>query len=294
MSSAAQSRGVCAVTGADGYLGSRVARRLAEAGWTIEAFSRRRGKQGVGNCRVHFELGEGIAPTALADIDALVHAAYDFSASRWCDIKRINVDGSRRLFAAAHAANVERIVLVSSIAAFPGARSLYGRAKLEIERAGLDVGAAVVRPGLIWGPESGGMLGSLERMVERLMVVPTPVPRELEVRLTHEDDVAILIAGILGMWPADKGKVLVAVPEKPIMFADLLHSLAGQTNGQTRFVRLPWRAVWLGLQILEAIGLRPPFRSDSLVSLLASDRDPLSRATAQTEKYVMRLRPYRK
>jgi nucleoside-diphosphate-sugar epimerase len=285
-------RGVCAITGASGYVGSRVAMYLARDGWEIRALSRQRPREKHIDAQVHFELGGDVTPEALAGARALVHVAYDFSAVRWRDIARVNIEGSRRLFAAARDANIDRIVLMSTVAAFPGARSLYGRAKLEIERAALEVNATVVRPGLVWGHQGAAMFGALQRTVRRLRVVPLLVPGERQFRLVHEDDLAALVASILNWWPVGSGKLYVAAADEPTAFIELLRSLASQTSERPRFVRLPWRAVWLVMRMLEACGASLPFRSDSLVSLAAIDDDPLSRATDHAARYGVRFRPY--
>jgi nucleoside-diphosphate-sugar epimerase len=229
---------------------------------------------------------------ALEDVDALVHLAYDFSVTRWADIERVNVDGSRRLFAAARDAGVERIVLVSTLAAFPGARSSYGRAKLEIERAAIEVGAAIVRPGLVWGPQGAAMFGALRRAVEHLPIVPLLGPAGLEIALVHEDDLAMLVERLLDLWPQSSGRLVVAASEQTLTFVDLLSSLALHAGKRPRFIRLPWRIAWLGLRILETAGVRPPFRSDSLVSFVSIDTDPFSRATESAERLGVRFRPY--
>src|SRR5436190_1222713 len=65
-----------------------------------------------------------------------------------------------------------RVVLVSSLAAFEGARSLYGRAKLELERAVLARGGVVLRPGVVFGVDAGGLFGSLARVIGRRPLVP--------------------------------------------------------------------------------------------------------------------------
>jgi nucleoside-diphosphate-sugar epimerase len=286
-------RGICAITGTSGYVGSRVADRLADAGWDVRALSRSQpsGKQS-GFRRVHFELGHDLAPQALDGVDALVHLAYDFSTTRWADIERVNVEGSRRLFAAARHAGVERIVFVSTIAAFPGARSLYGSAKLEIEQAALDAGATVIRSGLVWGPQGAAMFGALRRVVERLPIVPLLVPPTLELSLVHESDLAALVERLLDRWPAGSGKLFVAASGQPIAFVELLRSLAPRAGRRPRFVRLPWTVAWLGLRTFEALGGTPPFRSDSLVSFVATDSDPLARATDSAERYGVKFRPY--
>ena len=222
----------------------------------------------------------------------MIHAAYDFSQTHPSSISRVNVDGSRVLLAAAREAGVERIVLVSTIAAFPGTRSLYGRAKLEIEQAAIESGSAIVRPGLVWGAEGAAVFGALQRAVTRLPVVPLPAPADFEITLVHETDLALLVGRLLESWPAGSGELFVAASQQRLQFADLLDSLAQRAGRHPRFLRLPWRPVWLGLRALEALGVRPPFRSDSLLSLLASDRDPLARATAPATAYGVTFRPF--
>jgi nucleoside-diphosphate-sugar epimerase len=286
-------RGVCAITGASGYVGPGLASHLARAGWAIREFSRSGAdRPQPGPARVRFELGADPPPAAFDGVDCLVHLAYDFSATRWGEVERINVQGSRRLFAAARAADVERIVFVSTIAAFPGARSLYGRAKLEIERAAIEAGGTIIRPGQVWSPRRGAMLETLQRVVEQLPIVPLPLPAGLQLNLVHEDDLALLVERLLDRWPEVAGELFVAASTQTLSFEELLASLEGQAGRRPRVVRLPWPAAWLGLRTLELVGARPPFRSDSLISLVAADADPRSRATDDAERHGVRFRPY--
>jgi nucleoside-diphosphate-sugar epimerase len=277
--------GVCAITGASGYVGSQVAEHLSAGGWTV----RRLGRSGSD---VRFDLADPVPATALDGADALVHLSYDFACQGWREIERVNVGGSRRLFAAARAAGIERIVCVSTVAAFPGTRSNYGRAKLEIERAAFEAGACVVRPGLVWGSHGGAMFGALELAVRRLPVVPLPVPPGLEMVLVNEDDLAQLVERMLASWPEASGELVVAASEQSLSFGALLRSLAIGGRHPPRLLRLPWRAAWLGLRALELVGVTPPFRSDSLVSLVAVDTAPFSRATTTAERFGVHFRPY--
>jgi nucleoside-diphosphate-sugar epimerase len=283
--------GSCAVTGANGYVGSCVAKRVADAGWEVIALTRSQPPQLRGRASYrHFELGGALSPRLLEGAHALVHVAYDFAHTGWGDIQRVNVVGSERLFAAARAAGVDRIICVSTIAAFPGARSLYGRAKLEIEQAALNVGATVIRPALVWGPDGAAMFGALRRVASRLAVIPLPVPAQLELSTVHEDDLAMLVERVLECWPESSGKVLVAASESRVSFEDLLRLLARPGGRQVRFVRLPWRLAWLVLRAIEAVGVKPPFRSDSLASIVALDGDPRARATDSAERYGVHFR----
>lgn len=286
-------RGRCAVTGTSGYVGSRIVRRLAGQDWEIRALSRSLpSERHLHLTHVHFELGGDLTPKAFEGVDALVHAAYDFRVTRWSDIQRVNVDGSRRLLATAREAGVERIVLVSTLAAFPGARSLYGQAKLEIERAAIELGAAVIRPGLVWGAQGAAMFGALQRAVERLPIVPLLGRRELQLTLVHEEDLALLVERVLGLWPAGSRKLLVAASRRTLTFEELLRSLASRTGRRRRFIRLPWAIPWLGLRALEALGAKPPFRSDNLLSFVSTDDHPFARATDSAARYGVGFRPY--
>ena len=148
---------ICAITGSNGYVGSCVKNHFAANGWEIMELTRRPKPE---TRAVKFQLGGEVSPAALAGVDALVHCAYDFKPLRMEDIRAVNVDGSRKILAAARAAGIPKIIFISSISAFDGCRSLYGKAKLEIEKIALAQGALVIRPGLVYGDDSGGMFGN--------------------------------------------------------------------------------------------------------------------------------------
>src|SRR5260221_840336 len=139
----------CAITGAAGYVGSAIARAARARGWDVVSLGRRRAADAVEH--VPFDLAEGARNIPWRGIDALVHAAYDFTPRGWPAVRAINVEGSIRLLRAAKENGVARTVFISSMSAFPGCVSNYGKAKLEIEAAALELGGAVVRPGLVHG-----------------------------------------------------------------------------------------------------------------------------------------------
>ncbi len=138
----------CLVSGTSGYLGSRVKSELQQRGWRVIELTRR---PGAGSLAVEFHLGADVSPSPLAGATALVHCAYDFTQLDWPGIRRVNVAGSEKLLRAARDAKVERVIYISSISAFEGCRSLYGKAKMETEKSALSLGATVLRPGLILG-----------------------------------------------------------------------------------------------------------------------------------------------
>jgi nucleoside-diphosphate-sugar epimerase len=278
----------CAVTGASGYLGSRLCRSLTEQGWTVYRLGRGAATDPLA---VPWSLDADAPARFLADtrIDALVHCAWDLRAVRWSDIERINVQGSIRMLDAAHRAGVRDLVFISTISAFTGCRSDYGRAKLLVERETLRLGGSVIRPGLVYGPTPGGMLGALTKAVTALPVVPLIGSGRHLQYLAHEDDLAALVASLLEPAHPPVDAPVLAANEHPLTFREILARLAAAHGRRPRLVPLPWRLFWAGLKTAETVGLRPGFRSDSVVSLVNQDPQP---DFAMTRKLGARFRAF--
>ncbi len=185
------------VTGATGFFGGNLARRLAESGERVRVLVRD-GRRPVALDGFAYEIAEG----DLRDEPALARAArgcrqvYHAAASTamWCRdaagfeaIRDVNVGGTRRLLRAAAEARVERVVHVSTVDAIglppPGGiadestdwppgriATPYAVTKREAEAVALsaDVATVVVNPGFMIGPldpkpSSGRLLLPLTR-----------------------------------------------------------------------------------------------------------------------------------
>jgi nucleoside-diphosphate-sugar epimerase len=264
-------KGTCVLTGAGGFVGSRLKERLEQEGWQVVPWTR---SPRAGTESVEFHLGQEIAPERLKGVRALVHCAYDFGPRTWEQIKVINVDGSEKLLRAAHAARVETIVFISSLSAFAGCRSLYGRAKLDIEKLAESAGAVVLRPGLVYGVAAGGMFGGLVAQVEQARIIPLPTGGQQTQYLLHEEDLARVVLGCLeGRVRSGTGPIAVA-HERGWEMRELLSEMGRALGKRVSFLPLPWQLPWLGLKALELAGVRTAFRSDSLVSLAHQNPNP--------------------
>jgi nucleoside-diphosphate-sugar epimerase len=264
----------CALTGASGYVGTRVAAALAARGVRVVRLARR---PSTGDAP--FRLGEPLGPRALDGVDALVHCAYDFAPVAEAEIRRVNVDGSLMLLDAARAAGVPRIAFVSSIAAWDGCRSRYGRGKLEVERAVAAQGGVSLRPGLVWDAagRSRGVFGALERAAA-LPLLPVFDGGQQPFFLAHVDDVAMAVVASLAWEPssmmAASTAPVVAAHERAWTFVDLLRALAARRGRRARVVSVPGGAALAVLRAVELAGLPLRFRSDGLLSQLHPDPAP--------------------
>ncbi len=258
----------CAITGANGYVGSCIASYLAARGWNIVELNRRDEAATPGARVAHFELGESPSRETFAGADTLIHCSYDFRVNSWEDIKRVNGDGAARLFAAAAEAGVRNIIVISTISAFEGCRSLYGRAKLLIEQDASRYGALCVRPGLVYDSgEPKGIVGALAGVINRSPIVPLIGSGNQVLYPCHADDLAMLIYTLAERHPAIPGPI-VAASRTGMTFREILTQMARARRRQVMFVPVPDPPILALLRAAERLGVRTRLRADSLVSLL--------------------------
>jgi len=254
-----------AVTGASGYVGGRILEAFRMRGHEVLTWSRR---PCDGNWH-RYDLGEDPASLPWSGVDALVHASYDFEPRTWSEIVERNVRRSIALLHAATKAGVTKLVFISSISSFDGTRSNYGKAKLMVEKTALEMGAAVIRPGLVWGAHSGGVMGSLEKLVTRLPVVPFLCGRGgIGQFLVHEQDLSRAVVSITENHHPDSGAIHEVAHPFPVPLLSILRTLAARSGKSPLFVPLPWQLAMFGLTAAERLGARPLFRSDSLTGLV--------------------------
>lgn len=177
-----------ALTGATGFLGGHVLRRLTEGGYTVRALVRKTQAPRDGVEWIAGSLGDPASLSALCErADAVIHVAGVVNADA-AMFDRANRLGTVAMLEAAAG---KRFVHVSSLAAREPQLSAYGASKRAAEDA--VVASAldwrVVRPPAIYGP---GDTDNLELFkLARLGVVPLPPAGRMSV--IHAGDMARLI-----------------------------------------------------------------------------------------------------
>jgi UDP-glucose 4-epimerase len=268
-----------AVIGATGNVGTALLRRLHAAPEveSIVGVSRhgpeRDGEPYAGVEWHRIDVGLPTAPraleAALRGADAVIHLAWIIRPNRDLErLHRVNVVGSRHVFAAAAAAGVPHLVHASSVGAYgrpdggpPGdARadesyplhgapaSHYGRQKSAVERVLDEVAAAHpqmtvsrLRPGLTFQAEAGPeirdyFLGALAprpllRLLPALRLPIIPWPAGIVAQAVHADDVADAYWHVVRERAPGAFNVAAEPPVGP--------ELVGGIFGATRWVPIP-------------------------------------------------------
>jgi nucleoside-diphosphate-sugar epimerase len=264
----------CVVTGASGLVGRELVDVLSGAGRAVVAWQRS-APSAASPAAVKpleyrsIELGvtaNADLGRALLGVDAFIHCAWDLKAATWAEIERINVDGSIGWFEAALDAGVKKLIFVSSVSAYPGCRSMYGRSKLLVEEAVARLGGISVRPGIVHGDPSAGVYGRLWQSTNA-SIVPLIDGGHQKMLTIHRHDLASAIERLLADYERWKGRVLVLGHPQLVTMRGLLEDIARSRGRSLRFVSVPGGAVMLALRSAEAIGLKLQFRSDSLLTL---------------------------
>lgn len=184
------------VTGASGFIGGRLAERLAqEDGARVVGVGRTFREEalltaaGVELARADLR-DQGVLARLCEGKQVVFHLAAWLPRSKGgeAEATAINVDLTRALAQAAARAGTQRMVVLSSVAAYglpptdeveesipidTAQPSLYGRTKALGEQALREVAAhtglsiAIIRPAMVYGPRSSGWTAGMLRMVQK-------------------------------------------------------------------------------------------------------------------------------
>lgn len=249
------------VTGATGFLGRALVRRLSREGARVRALVRTpsKGERVAGLSGVTPVPGDltdaGAMTRAVQGVRVVINSAAALRGTA-AEQDRINLEGTRILAQAAAEAGVDRFVHISSVAVYgfqPGAvldessplpegNYTYGRTKAGAERMVREVAAgnglrfSIVRPGTIYGPEAGSWTGRLFRWARRRPLW-LPAGGRGSMPYIHVDDVVDLCLHCAD-HPAAAGEVFNAVMDPPPSLREVLEAWA-RLRGEPWIITLP-------------------------------------------------------
>ena len=271
------------VTGATGFLGGRLVRRLRVDGAEVIAAGRdgARGAQlaakGIRFLQADLAgLSQACRAGGIAAVDAVVHAAALSSAwgSR-AAFREANVDGTRHALDLARSLGARRFLFVSSPSltfrfrdqhgireadALPPPVNAYAWSKGVAEalvRAERGMGTIILRPRAIYGAGDAALLPRLIRAAE---AGPLPLLRggRAVTQLTHVDDVTEAIARALAAPPQADGRIYHITGPETLPLTDIIAEACSRAGVRLRWRAVPWPLASAAAGMAEALAhLRP-------------------------------------
>lgn len=290
-----------AVTGASGFIGGRIARKLRRRGHDVIAYGRRPSSAVPeplpGYVCWDFTAGEVDAPY----VDAVVHCAAH--VGDWGDeatYQAVNVVGTRRVLAcfaraplfihvssaSVYAADQARVRVHETAPLAERGAQPYARSKVEAEHIVMASlrRTIILRPHIVYGPGDGNLMPRV-LAARRFGWLPVPGNGRNRVSVTHVDNLVLAIECALGT-PTVHGAFNVADADD-VCVDDLLRTMLRRHGVAERIAYIPRRLAWpvacVGERAWRAIGAtRAPPLTAFIVSNLADDFTlDLSRARTQ-------------
>jgi nucleoside-diphosphate-sugar epimerase len=276
----------CLITGASGFVGSNLARRLRGDGWDVRCLVRSTSRldqlEPLGVELAQGSLDDPASLRAAVDgVDVVFHVAGRTTALRASQYTLDNVEGTRCLAeACAMLANPPVLLMVSSLAAAgPGTFerprrendleqpvSAYGRSKLAAEEAAIDasqnVPVSIIRPPVVFGQADRASL-QLYRSMQFLPLHLSPGLRRFPVSIVHVSDlceamIRVATQGERVVTVRDSGdtgcgKYYVAA-ERHITYGEMGQLAAKAAGWAVATLPLPRLIFWTAGSIGEAVG----------------------------------------
>jgi nucleoside-diphosphate-sugar epimerase len=265
------------VTGATGFLGQEICRRLVERGAQVRALVRpgapATALEALGVAIHRGDLRETWSLDGVArDIDIILHVAavYRGGAIRRTDFWQINAEGTKRLLHEAARHHVRRFVYVSTAGIHgnvrPGRlatesdparpRDLYELTKWRGEQAVRRIAhsdrieAVIVRPSAIYGPGERRFLKLFRPIASRRFVLIGS--GRTRVHFIHRDDA---VDGIIAaaMAPQSAGEAFLLADRSPIATGDLVQAISTLLGVPPPRFRVPYTPVKLLAMTTEAL-----------------------------------------
>jgi dihydroflavonol-4-reductase len=307
------------ITGASGFVGAAVARRLLQSGEAVRVLVRPTSpRTNLADPRLQIVAGdiadaESIA-RAMAGVRYLFHVAADYRlwARHPDDIVRTNVEGTRTVMNAALRAGVERVVYTSSVATlaarpnrapsdetFPLAAAdavgAYKFSKVMAERlveamvAEQKLPAVIVNPSTPIGP-SDVRPTPTGRIIIEAAAGRMPAYVDTGLNLVHVDDVAAGHVAALGKGRIGERYILGG---QDVLLGDMLGEIARQIGRPPPRLRLPRQLIFPIAYGAEAIAYftgREPFVTTTGLKLA---KDHMFFTSAKAERELgYKARPY--
>jgi uncharacterized protein YbjT (DUF2867 family) len=260
------------VTGANGFVGRNLVKRLRQEGVAIRAVVRIPAK-----AQALAEMGAEVVPGDVNDppsltaaargCDRVAHLVGIIQEGRGFTFRSIHVEGTRNVLDAAKQAGAKHVFYQSALGTREGAKSEYHRTKWEAEKLVKASGMpyTILRPSLIYGPGDLFTI-RLAEMIRLSPVLPIIGSGRSKIQPIYIDDVASCIAKILANGQHTGKTYEIGGPEQ-LTYAEVTTTIAGALGVKRPMVRVPMFFMNPMAKVAETFLSKPPVTTDQLIML---------------------------
>lgn len=285
------------VTGASGYVGSHIVKRLVELGKPVRALVRSReraAREGrLAGLDIEWAEGDVTRPEslgpALAGATAIIHTVAIAIEKGGRTYEEINFQGTVNVVEVAKVANVRRFINISQLGADPSLPYRFlaskGKAQEYVAASGLDWTA--FRPSVIWGPEDE-FANTFARLVPiSPFIYPIVGDGQERFQPVWVEDVATCVVKALDD-PGTFGQEYELGGPEVLTIEEIERRTLRAVGARRLMVRFPMPLLRLIVGLMEALLPAPPVTA-SLLELLAVNNTTTENGVLQ---FVPEPRPF--
>lgn len=237
------------ITGANGFVGSNIARTLKDSGFYLVGISRQAALLEHIDETFKGTLGKPLEQVyEKHKIDVIIHCAYDKNDTK--DI--VNTTGTSLWAEQAAENNVNLQVFISSISARPGSISPYAKSKYQLEQWFTKNNHLSFRLGLVIG--NGGLFKTMMELVKKLPVFPLIDGGNTLTYLSDVETTGKITRDLVKRNNnADRGRVWNLYQPEPYKFKEILKAIKSCFNTFCLLIPVPYFMLAIPLFVIEKI-----------------------------------------
>jgi NADH dehydrogenase len=258
------------VTGANGFVGRHVVSCLAQAGYTLRAMVRDRSRYspppGVTVAEADLVRAETLTG-ALEGASAVIHCAAitaNLKEPYPSAYQNVNGLGTENLAAAARAAGVQRLVVISGLGTRPATAGTYMATRWALEEAVRNSGIphVILQPSVQFG-DGAEFVAALARLIRTTPVVPALGGGRTRFQPIWIDDVVTCVERSI-TDDALLNRAHAIGGSEYLTFKEILQAIAEVMGKRRMILPLPMPLARLQARLLSAVMSHPPLTSATL------------------------------